>query len=38
VLLKGGEILGANKGSNTICEELDGNNKSDWSLVCETVL
>jgi hypothetical protein len=33
-----GEILRADGGSNTVCEKLDGNDKSDRSLACEAVL
>jgi len=29
MLLEGGEILGANRGSNTIYEKLDSNNRLD---------
>jgi hypothetical protein len=38
VSLEGGEILEANGADNTACEELDGNDGSDWSPACEAVL
>jgi hypothetical protein len=38
VSLEGGEILGANRGGNTVCEKLDSNDGLDWSPLCEAVL